>query len=350
MKEKVLVGMSGGVDSSVAVAVLQDEGYEPVGITMRLYDLPDGAEKNQGCCSLDDVNDAKRVASKLGIPHYTLNMKDAFKTHVVDYFADEYQIGRTPNPCIACNRVLKFEMLIDKAKQMGIYKVATGHYARIIKEENRLTIQRGVDLAKDQSYFLFDIPTKNLPNIIFPLGGLTKDETRIKARELNLRTAEKAESQEICFVPDDDYKSFLKKYGVDAKEGDFILDGKKIGRHSGIPFYTIGQRRGLGIGYSERLFVIDIKPRENLIYLGTEKELSKNSMRVTGTTFHLPYRDGEKLLAQIRYRTPPTAGIIKNEPDGSITFTFDEPVKAIAPGQATVFYRNNFIVGGGWIT
>jgi tRNA-specific 2-thiouridylase len=351
MNEKVLVAMSGGVDSSVAALLLKEQGYEPVGVTMRLWNLPEADAKRQGCCSLDDVEDAKRVADQLGIPHYTLNMKDAFRENVVDYFVDEYRHGRTPNPCIACNRVLKFNMLVERAAQMGIDKLATGHYARIVREGERYLVARGKDEEKDQSYFLFDIPPKNLPKILFPLGEITKEEARAAAERAGLKTAQKAESQEICFVPDDDYGSFLNGYGLPSREGDIVTpDGKVLGKHKGTQNYTIGQRRGLGIGHAHRLYVTAIDAEKNRITVGPESELLTGSMVITGLTAHLPVKAGEEFGVQVRYRQKPVKGIIESVEADKIKIKFLEPVGSVAPGQAGVFYRDDVIVCGGWIT
>jgi len=349
MREKVLVAMSGGVDSSVVAALLKEDGYEPVGITMRLWNLP-ADEKKRGCCSLDDVNDAARVAESLGIPHYTLNLKEAFQKNVVDYMVREYQRGRTPNPCIACNRVLKFQLLMDRARKMGIGQVATGHYARIEKRELCYVIRRGVDPAKDQSYFLFDTPQVNLRRILFPLGNYTKDETRSAARRFGLNIAEKDESQEICFVPGDDYRKFLTDVGVAPQEGDFITgDGEKVGRHAGIPFYTIGQRRGLGLSAGSRLYVTEIRPETNTIVVGPREELLCGSMIVANPTFHIPVMNGDELLVQIRYRHTPVKATLCLLDDGSVQVEFAELEEAVAPGQAAVFYIGDAVAGGGWI-
>lgn len=351
MKEKVLVAMSGGVDSSVAALLLKEQGYDPVGVTMRLWNLPAADEKRQGCCSLDDVEDAKRVANQLAIPHYTLNMKEAFRENVVDYFVDEYRRGRTPNPCIACNRVLKFNMLVERAGQMGIGKLATGHYARIIKEGGRYMIARGRDKEKDQSYFLFDIPPKNLPKILFPLGEITKEEARAAAERAGLKTAQKAESQEICFVPDDDYGSFLNGYGLPSIEGDIVTsDGKVLGRHKGTQYYTIGQRKGLGIGHAHRLYVTAIDAKTNRVTVGPESELETQSMVITGITTHLPVETGDEYGVQVRYRQRPVKGIIESVEADKMKIKFLEPVGSVAPGQAGVLYRDDIIAGGGWIT
>lgn len=346
-KENVLVAMSGGVDSSAAAALLLERGYGVMGVTMRLYDLPAEAEK-QTCCSLDDVNDARRVADQLGIPHYTLNMKEEFKKHVVDYFVDEYMAGRTPNPCIACNRVLKFGLLLKKARQLGCAKLATGHYARIVELDGRKRLARGRDPEKDQSYFLFDIPPETLENVLFPVGELTKEETRAAAARHNLKTAQKPDSQEICFVPDDDYQKFIASLELNIPPGDFVdKEGKKLGVHKGIPFYTVGQRRGLGVAAAGRLYVTDIDAAQNVIHLGAEEELLAGSMDIKSLTLHKEPRDGA-VAVQLRHRRAPVNGVIHFTAAGA-TVRFDKPERAVAPGQAAVFYRGDIVTGGGWI-
>ncbi|MBI3794851.1 MAG: tRNA 2-thiouridine(34) synthase MnmA [Nitrospinae bacterium] len=349
-KEKVLVAMSGGVDSSVAVALLLEDGFDPIGVTMRLWNNPDGTQKNQGCCSLDDANDAKRVADQLGIPHYSLNMKEEFKANVVDYFVKEYLSGRTPNPCIACNRVLKFGLLLKKAFQLGATKLATGHYARISETPDGPLIRRGIDTTKDQSYFLFDVPQKTIASVLFPVGGLTKTEVREKAEKLGLKTAEKPESQEICFVPDDDYESFIRSLAPEVSEGDFLdASGERLGKHKGIPFYTVGQRRRLGVSLGERMYVTQIRPESNSVVLGSEQELWADSMTVENVFFNGGFENAERALVQVRYRSAPINARIRATGEKRAEIKFEKPVRAAAPGQAAVFYSDDLVIGGGWI-
>ena len=342
------MAMSGGVDSSVAAALLMERGYEPVGVTMRLWNEP-AEQKRQGCCSLDDVDDARRVADQLGIPHYVMNLKEQFKENVVDYFVSEYTKGRTPNPCIACNRVMKFDILLDRARQLGISKLATGHYARIRREKNRHVLRRGVDANKDQSYFLFDIPREKLGRIIFPVGELTKNETRDAAARFGLKTARKPESQEICFVPDDDYPSFIEKYAGNIERGAITTrEGDVLGEHEGLPYYTIGQRRRIGVSHPHPLYVTAIEPDSNRLVVGPEEELYAERMMLGNLTMQMQLKDGVELDVQLRYRSGPVKAAVYFK-GGGAEVIFAEPAKAVTPGQAAVFYIGDTVAGGGWI-
>lgn len=340
--------MSGGVDSSVAAALLLEQGYDAVGVTMRLWS-ESAAHKRQGCCSLDDVDDARRVADRLGIPHYVMNMKEQFKKNVVDYFVSEYMKGRTPNPCIACNRVLKFDILLNRARQLGISKLATGHYARISREAEGYVLRRGVDRNKDQSYFLFDIPDEKLGSILFPVGELTKGKTRELAAKYGLKTAEKPESQEICFVPDDDYAAFIESYADTIEPGVITTrNGDVLGEHEGIPYYTIGQRRRIGVSHPRPLYVTAIEPAANRLVVGPEEELYAKSMTLGNIILHMPIAKGQEVDVQLRYRARPVKATVHFVGEGA-KVVFAEPARAVTPGQAAVFYIGDVVAGGGWI-
>ena len=336
------------MDSSVAAALLMERGYDPVGVTMRLWNEP-AEQERQGCCSIDDVDDARRVADQLGIPHYVMNLKVQFKENVVDYFVGEYMKGRTPNPCIACNRVMKFDILLNRARQLGISKLATGHYARICHEDNRYVLRRGVDANKDQSYFLFDIPNEKLGSIIFPVGELTKEETREAAARFGLKTAEKPESQEICFVPDDDYPAFIEKYAGEMERGVITTrNGDVLGEHDGIPYYTIGQRKRIGVSRPKPLYVTAIDHASNKLVVGPEEELYTGRMTLGNLTMHIAVNEGQELDVQLRYRSRSVKATVHFK-EGGAEVIFAEPAKAVTPGQAAVFYIGDDVAGGGWI-
>ncbi|MBI5750082.1 MAG: tRNA 2-thiouridine(34) synthase MnmA [Nitrospinae bacterium] len=378
MKERVVVAMSGGVDSSTAAAILGDEGYDVIGISMQIWDYSteshamsgaEGSDKFGTCCSLNDINDARRVAEKLGIPFYILNLEEEFEKNVVDYFVSEYIKGRTPNPCVPCNQKLKFDMLLNYAIKIGASKVATGHYAKVIKEGERYFIKRGVDRSKDQSYFLFNLSQEQLKRAIFPLGDYTKSDIRRMAKIFGLNVAEKEESQEICFVPDNDYGNFIRKR-LDAEkiEGGEIVttDGNIIGRHKGLLFYTIGQRKGLGVSYERPLYVSEIDLENNRLIVGESDSVVKREFIVENVNWSIPQLiTSIRALVQIRYRhnaseaeittlSPlPTGERIKvrgnQEDSNTVNVIFDEPQRAITPGQAAVFYNGDTLIGGGWI-
>ncbi len=350
-RERVLVAMSGGVDSSVAAALLVRQGYDVIGVTMKLFhdggDIPD-----RPCCSLDSVNDARRVAEGLGIPHYVLNLQDQFGHDVLQQFVDEYAAGRTPIPCVRCNTFTKFRDLVVKADQIDARWVATGHYARIVDGQ----LLRGRDADKDQTYFLWGIDRGVLSRLMMPVGSLTKAETRAVARELGLLTAEKPESQEICFVPDGDYVKVLEReLPADAPAllpGPIMKsDGTVIGEHAGFARYTIGQRRGLPGGGSEPIFVVALRPETRAVIVGPREELLGRGLIADAVNWLVgpAPRLGDAVQVRIRHRATPVPGTIVRLDGGEIEVVLEEPVYAISPGQSVVFYADDVTLGGGVI-
>jgi tRNA-specific 2-thiouridylase len=357
-KGKVLVAMSGGIDSTVAAVMLHNEGYEVIGITMKTWDYATsgGSKKETGCCSLDSINDARQVAVDMGFPHYIIDIREEFGDYVIDNFVDEYLAGRTPNPCVLCNTHIKWEALLKRADAMGCNFIATGHYAQLREENGRYIISKGLDHTKDQSYVLWGVSQKCLSRTIFPVGGFHKTAIRQMAFDWGYQElAKKAESYEICFVPDNDYRGFLKRKveGLEEKvKGGLFVDkaGKVIGEHEGYPFYTIGQRKGLGIALGEPAFVTDIIPETNTVVLGSEEELKRQNMFV-GKLNMVKYEsipDGMEAVVKIRYKDAGTMATLFNEGD-TIRAEFIVPVKAIAPGQSAVFYEGDDVLGGGII-
>ncbi len=381
-RQRVVCGMSGGVDSSAAAALLLEQGCEVIGITLKLWPQDCVNRAEDKCCGPQAVTDARAVCHKLGIPYYLIDEAAEFQKHVIQYFADEYKAGRTPNPCVMCNQNLKFGRLISRADQLGADFVATGHFARIESsaaktvthdavpsplqsdgwekgqgkgkvEAGRHLLKRGRDLKKDQSYFLFSLRQDQLARALFPLGEKTKSDTREVARHCRLKTADKEESMEICFVPDNDYGGFLRQAGLAQKHRGEITDvhGRVLGHHDGIEFYTIGQRRGLGLTTSKPVYVVGLDAEHNRVIVGDETMLDRDGFTAT----HCNWIPFDKLAgpievtAKIRYSHPGTPATVTPDGNGSVKVKLHSPQRAITPGQAAVFYQDDLVVGGGWI-
>ena len=355
-KGKVVVGMSGGVDSSVAAWLLKEQGYDVIGVTMQIWQDEENEvqEENGGCCGLSAVDDARRVASSIGIPYYVMNFKQEFQKNVIDYFTKEYLNGRTPNPCIACNRYVKWEALLQRSLSIGADYIATGHYARIDKLSNgRYAIRRSATLAKDQTYALYNLTQEQLEHTLMPVGNYSKDQIREMAEKIGLQVANKPDSQDICFVPDGDYAKFIEKYtGKKTPEGDFVdKEGNYIGRHKGIIHYTIGQRRGLGIPAASRLYVCEISPKTNTVVLGDNEDLFSSELEADNVNLISvdSLTEPKRVTAKIRYRHKEQPATAWQTPDGILHVKFDEPQRAITKGQAVVMYDGDEVVGGGVI-
>lgn len=353
---KIVVGLSGGVDSSVAAYLLKEAGHEVIGVTMQIWqeEANEIQEENGGCCGLSAVEDARRVAQKLGIPYYVMNFRQEFKESVIDYFVAEYMAGRTPNPCIACNRYVKWESLYHRARAIGADGIATGHYSRIVALPNgRYALKKSVTDAKDQTYALYNLTQEQLKHTLMPVGDYSKDEIRAIAEKIGLFVANKPDSMEICFVPDDNYAGFIEDYtGKTFPEGNFVnTAGEVLGRHQGIIHYTVGQRKGLGIALGQRMFVKEIRPETNEVVLASNEELFSNVLYADRINFMSveTLTEPMEVTAKIRYNHKGAKAVIEPVGEDRLKVTFAEPQRAITPGQAVVLYDGELVVGGGTI-
>lgn len=354
-RKRILVAMSGGVDSSVAAALLVERGWEVVGATMKTFCYQETSGPSRTCCGLDGITDARRVADHLGIPHYVFDVEAEFTRDVIDDFVAEYVRGRTPNPCVRCNANTKFRDLMRRGHQLGCDGVASGHYVRILHSEGEPELLRGVDTAKDQSYFLWGLPRELLPRLHFPLGELTKSDVRRRAAALGLVTADKPESQEICFVPTGDYRDLLRERLATRhpalEPGPIVTsDGDVVGRHDGYAAYTVGQRKGLGGGFAEALYVIETRPETREVVVGTRRELFATEARVGEVHWltETPPGIGDRVLVQIRHRSRPSVARVAQTGE-TLVVAFEEPQTSVTPGQSAVLYRGDRVLGGGRI-
>ena len=358
---RIVVAMSGGVDSSVAAALLAHAGHEVIGLSMQLYDQQQGDVRFGTCCTIDDLHDARRVANRLGIPHYIVNFEQQFGEQVVSNFVREYAAGRTPIPCVHCNGDLKFATLVERARALDAGFVATGHYARVERDEatGRYLLKRGIDPAKDQSYFLFTLTQAQLAHAMFPVGALDKSAVRDQARALGLPVAEKPDSHEICFVPDGNHAAFVERHGAADADLQFRaasgpirdVSGRVVGRHDGVHRFTVGQRKGLGVASPIPLYVVALDASANTVTVGTRDTLERTKLTAGGVNWiagEAP-ASGTRVTARIRHRHREAAATVTPLDSDRLQLVFDEPQTAIAPGQATVLYQGDIVVGGGWI-
>lgn len=357
MSRKVVVGMSGGVDSSVAAWLLKEQGYDVIGVTMQIWQDEDAEvqEAEGGCCGLSAVDDARRVAMDLGIPYYVMNFKEEFRKNVMDYFVGEYVEGRTPNPCIACNRHVKWESLLRRSMAIGADYIATGHYAQIDRlPGGRYSLKTSVTAAKDQTYALYNLTQEQLSHTLMPVGSYHKEEIRDMAERLGLPVAHKPDSQEICFIPDHDYASFIEEYtGRELPPGNFVdLDGNVLGRHRGITHYTVGQRKGLNLSMGRPVFVVEIRPETNEVVIGDNQDVFTNVLRCDKLNWMAVdglHGKSMDVLAKIRYSHKGSPCTIREIGNDMVECRFHEPVRAVTPGQAVVFYDGDYVAGGGTI-
>jgi tRNA-uridine 2-sulfurtransferase len=354
-RQTVLVAMSGGVDSSVAAALLVEQGHRVIGITMKTFCYTGTPTHAKTCCGLDGIMDARRVADQLGFPHYVFDMEEPFTKDVIDDFVDEYANGRTPNPCVRCNSNTKIPDLLRRGRAFGADAIATGHYARAVQGADGPRLLRGVDPGKDQTYFLWGVPAAVVPHLRFPVGALTKPEVRERARHLGLSVADKPESQEICFVPDGDYAGFLeKRLGAShpaLRPGSLVTrDGAIVGEHAGYARYTVGQRKRLGGGFPLPLYVLEVRPEANEVVIGASEELLCGDVTIADLNWIASPPDiGESVLIQVRHRSAPAPAITRQIDVATATFQLLSPQRAITPGQSGVVYRGDQLVGGGRI-